>query len=256
MCGSTTASFSALEKLYFGYSEHTKVSKVQWPLVLSWMLEDSGELPTTQLNLWKRLYESRECLATDPRDRVFAMKSLTGPRQSELDFLINYSQSVEDCFIQVAEYFLSARGPRMLAAIRHPHDRIMPSWIPDWSQNLPLHDFYLYPRTPFKETDIEYKDSFTCNEDPMYEIRKISEGEGIETPRLLTVGYQYAKVVERSEEFRFDSLGDTEIQMHRLYYSLLNLRDIFIIADMQGDCSMLGHLGKSIFKSQCIVLHV
>ncbi|KAH3907818.1 hypothetical protein HBH56_181360 [Parastagonospora nodorum] len=253
MCGSATASFSALSTLYFGYSGHTKVSKMQWPLVLSWMFEDSGELPTTQLNLWKRLYESRECLATDPRDRVFAMKSLTGPRQSELNFLINYSQSVEDCFIQVAEYFLSARGPRILAAIRHPHDKVMPSWIPDWSQNLPLHDFYLYPRTPFKETDIEYKDSFTCNEDPMYETRKISDGQGRETLGLLTIGYQYAKVVDRSEEFCFDSIEDAEVQMHRLYYSLVNLRDIFLIPDMKGDCGMLGHLGKSIVQAMSLI---
>jgi hypothetical protein len=137
MYGSANVSFEALKELYFGY-RNTVVTKTPWPIALDWILRPLDEYSTPQFNLWNRLYQSRNCLAIDPRDKVFALKSLIGSEQSDMDFLINYAQSVEECFTQVATFLLPVLGLRMLTAIRHPHEKAMSSWIPDWSENPPL----------------------------------------------------------------------------------------------------------------------
>jgi hypothetical protein len=246
MCGSSTSSYPAMSHLYCGYS-HTKVTKFRWPYVLDWIETPRQDFATPQLSLWHRLHESRECLATDPRDRVIAMKSLVKSGQSKLDHLIEYTRSVEYCFIQVAKFLLPVLGLRMLTAIRHKHDRDMPSWIPDWSQNLPLHHF-----KPYEWSDSRYKDSFCSNIEQPYEVRTISCRGAENWLELRTIGYEYACIVESSQEFTFDSKEETETQMRRLYYCLVNLRSIFAVGEVNDDRKMLKHLGQNISKGKCI----
>jgi hypothetical protein len=88
------------------------------------------------------LWLSKESLATDPRDRVFALCGLaTDTSASRLNVDINYSptNSVQDCFRKTAIAMLSnSRSldiltvPRRLCRL-NPFE--IPSWVPDWSSN-------------------------------------------------------------------------------------------------------------------------
>jgi hypothetical protein len=253
MCGSASASYSALSKLDSGYS-HTKVTKMRRPGVLNWVRTPREDFSTPQLSLWHRLHESRYCLATDPRDRVFAMKSLVGSRQSELDLLIDYSLGLEECFIGVAKFFLPVLGLRMLTAIRHPHDKNMPSWVPDWSQNLPLHPHYRGSKEPVEHLKSEHRDIFQSATKNMHEIRMTSGSKDRKRLELRTQGFQYAHVINTSQEFSFKDIEETEIQMRRLYYGLGNLRNIFDVGKVQDNHKVLEHLGKDIAKGKCTEL--
>jgi hypothetical protein len=242
MCGSSTSSYQAMLHLYCGYS-HTKVTKFRWPYVLDWIDEPRQDFATPQLSLWHRLHESRECLATDPRDRVIAMKSLVKSGQSQLDHLVDYTRSVEHCFIQVAKFLLPVLRLRMLTAIRHSHNKDMPSWIPDWSQNLPLHHW-----EPYEWPDRKYKDSFRTDTEQSYEIRTVSDRGVKDWLELRTIGYRYARVVESSQGFSFNSKDEAETQMRKLYHSLANLRGMFALGEVKDDRRMLKHLGQNIAK--------
>jgi hypothetical protein len=252
MCGDATTSFYAIVQLYHGYS-HTKVAKKRWPFIMEWMSRFPEEYATPQLTLWHRLHESRDCLATDPRDKIFALKSLAGSRQADLDNLIDYERSLEECFIQVAEFLLPILGLRILTAIRHTHNKDMPSWMPDWSQTLPLHRFYLYTRSAYSPSDKEYRDAFKDARRPMHQVRTIRGKTSGRRLELLTTGFQYAPVVERSQEFSFKGMEEAETHMRRLYYSLVNLQNIFDFGKTQNDRQAVEHLGKNIAKGKCSI---
>jgi len=224
MYGTAAIEFDELEKLYYGYGG-TRVTRVKWPLPLQFIQSGHAghEYWTLQFTLWNRLHSSRECVATDPRDKVFALKSLLGARQSELDYLVDYAQSVEDCFKRIAGFLLPVVGLRILLAVRHPHSLNMASWIPDWSQNLPLQFFafnfeseeamHLWNRTIPAGVDDQERvlRSYSCT------------GLGIR-PRLHVAGYRHAQIVECSEHFVFDNIDDAESQMRQLYNALDHVR--------------------------------
>lgn len=232
MYGSAIALFEAVTKLYFGYCSTTRVTRTIWPLPLEWVLRPPEESWAPQVNLWQRLFESRRCLATDPRDRVFALLSLTGRRQSELNSLIDYTHSLEDCFTQVATFLVPVLGLRLLSAIRHPHEMEMPSWVPDWSQNLPLGPEEVKILTPVDEQKCK--------------IRSVPDKEEESYLELLVTGCRYAQVVERSCVFHFDGAEDGEEQMKSLYYSLDNLREFVDVEGLQVDVTMTGKLEQKI----------
>ncbi|RSL53409.1 hypothetical protein CEP54_010391 [Fusarium duplospermum] len=88
--------------------------------------------------LFRRLCKSRVCLATDPRDKVFALL----PLFSKVDgagvkgFLPDYSRSTKDTFVNLAKYLLrsSEVGFSLLYAIESQSSLgELPSWVPDWS---------------------------------------------------------------------------------------------------------------------------
>jgi hypothetical protein len=252
MCGTATTSSDAIAQVYHGYSG-TKVAKKRWPFIMDWISVFPEEYATPQLTLWHRLHESRDCLATDPRDKIFALKSLTGSRQSELNHLIDYQRSLEEVFIQVAEFLLPILGLRILTAIRHTHNKNMPSWMPDFSQTLPLHRLYLFTRSTYLPSDKEYRDAFKDAREPVHKVRTILGKKCEKCLELLTTGFQYAPVVERSGEFSFRSMEEAETSMGRLYSSLVNLRNIFDFGKLQDNRKVLDHLGNNIAKGKCTI---
>lgn len=149
MCGHVSVSFEALAALCFRHGTVASVTKKAWPVALQWISEPPTLFLSGDFNLWNRLYHSRRCLATDPKDNIFALMSLVGPEQERMHSIINYAQSTEECFTQVSTLFLCNLGLRMLTAIRHPHEMDMSSWIPDWSQDLPL-DAVFFRHVPLK----------------------------------------------------------------------------------------------------------
>ncbi|KAF2686360.1 hypothetical protein K458DRAFT_430202 [Lentithecium fluviatile CBS 122367] len=245
MCGSASASFDALKHLYFGYSQNWRVTKSCWPLALEWIYRPPEELSTPQFTLWNRLYESRKCLATDPRDKVFALKSLIGSAQSEMDYLINYVQTLEQCYFEIAGFLLPVIGLRILTAIRHPHEMDMPSWIPDWSQNLPLNLYYFVVESLGAAVG-QPAPRLKPHNDQKHEIRSFPGGENEKSFELLVTGCRYAQIVDRSRIFWFDSTNDAENQVKGLYYSIVSLRRFVDTEGIRDDRTMSDHLGKRI----------
>jgi hypothetical protein len=249
MCGSASASFEALEQLYYGYRGGI-VTKRLWPLALNWIKTPPEEISTPQINLWNRLYHSRDCLATDPRDRVFALKSLIGLEQRRMDYLVNYAQSIEDCFIQVAHFLLPVLGLKLLTAVRHPHNMDMPSWIPDWSQNLPL-SYHHFESGSDPESPNQLEPCLETRSDRKVTIRWCGTDEASK-PRLelLVTGCQYARIVERSQVFHFSNLADAERQMKGLYSTLGNLQQFVVAEGMCVDASISDILGQTILDGR------
>jgi len=226
--GSTAIKSEALRYMYFGYkSMHgcagMQVSRTQLPLPFLIMSEGENGYSTPQFALWSRLYESRQCLATNPRDRVLALKSLVGPRQSDMDHLVDYTQSVEQCFRRVATFLLPVVGMRILTATRHPHGLDMPSWVPDWSQTLPLQRYsFWYDTIHDDNPDAEFSP-------PRVRIfggalRSSLYDESYISSELRVSGFQAGRIVECSKVFQFADLDDTDMQMRQIYNQYDNIR--------------------------------
>ncbi|ETS73567.1 hypothetical protein PFICI_14513 [Pestalotiopsis fici W106-1] len=91
----------------------------------------------TRSDFWQNLcyhFEwSGEFLASDSRDKIFALKALLGPQQDELDQFIDYAKTFEEISIKLATTLFQTLGLNLLSMVRQGHDLNMPSWVPDWS---------------------------------------------------------------------------------------------------------------------------
>jgi hypothetical protein len=250
MCGSASASSAALSALCYGY-RNTRVTTNTLPLVLYLVRHSLDEFSTPQFSLWNLLYKSRACLATDPRDKIFALKSLIDhQQQSEMDYLIDYSGTFDETLIKTAMFLLPVLGLRILTAVRHPHERDIPSWIPDWSQNLPL----LYPHF-----DIEFYNPNPAQAAPKLKplteqtnkLYSIANGKNSRT-QLLATGCRYGQIIRRSQVFSFLDVEDAKAQMERLYYSLGNLRQLVNLEDIKDGYNIYGQLEQEIADSRYI----
>jgi hypothetical protein len=156
-----------------------------------------------------------------------------------MDYLVDYAQSLEDCFTQVARFLLPVLGLKILTAVRHPHNMDMPSWIPDWSQNLPL---------SYEHFDYELEPCFNERE---HTIRSSGTGHASK-PRLElhVTGCQYARIVERSQIVQFSDLADAQRQMKGLYFSLENLRQFTFAEDVCMDATVSNTLGQAILEGK------
>jgi hypothetical protein len=244
ICGSASFSHTSLVGLTYGYSS-TLMTKRFEPVASRWIEYPPHVFSTSQFNLWNRLYKTRDCLATDPKDRVFALMSLLGPGKAETNHLINYMQSIEECYTHVATFLLPVLGLRLLAAIRHPHDKKMPSWIPDWSQNLPLQRQY-FEYESLGTGGGQSGPRFYAPDNEKYAICS-SVGESREGRlELFVTGCRHAQIVETSQVFQFVDIDDAEIQMKRLYCSFISLSRYVPSEGTRDDPTVLAHLGKTI----------
>jgi hypothetical protein len=248
MCGSVTVTFTALSSLYYNYPTTVVCWKI-WPIALDWIQKPPEVYSSPQLNLWNRLYHSRDCVATDPRDKIFALKSLVGPGQEQMDYLIDYTQGLDVCLIEVARFLLPVLGLRILTAVRHPHSMEIPSWTPDWSQNFPLTYERFVPdvdgKLPGRPTPC-----FESRKEPKYTICSSGTNQvNKDCLELVVTGVQYARIIERSQVFQFDSLEDAERQMTGLYISLGKL---FGAESIISDTTARNQLGQPILTGKHI----
>jgi hypothetical protein len=138
----------------------------------------------------------------------------------------------------------------MLTAVRHPHRKGMPSWIPDWSENLPLHPFHSYRGPSGHPAAKEHEMADRSMNEGLYEIRE-DEGEGEKCHlELLTTGYRHSRIVDMSREFAFNSMEEAESQMKRLYCSFNNLKKIFAVDGKYADSTVIEQLGKLIAEGK------
>lgn len=234
MYGSAIASSKALVALYFGYRY---VAVTPRPLALKWILGLPTKEINTHIDLWRVLFESRGLLATDPRDRVFALKAIVGSAKGELDALIDYTKSVEECFTEVALFLLPVLGLRLLLAVRHPHSLETDSWIPDWSQNLPLDQFE-------EVRKIEPAD------ERHYKINRIINVHQRVCLELCVRGCRYAKVAFRSCVFSFRDLNDCEMQLRHFHHGLQGLETYVDMKDSPNAEETAEKLGEEILDSK------
>lgn len=88
--------------------------------------------------LSKLLTETSTCLATDPKDMVFALLGLV--QGSHLEGLVaDYSKSIHEIRIGIAAYFLIRHGQsnilKSAVVVRWQSERLVPgspSWVPSW----------------------------------------------------------------------------------------------------------------------------
>lgn len=205
--GAATTSFAALHLLVFGYPP---MAVTRFPYALEWINRPPKHDSVPQISLWRRLFETCQFLATDSRDKIFALQSLLGPDAGALDALIDYNQSLEECFTGVATFLMPVIGPRLLLAIRQPHKLSMSSWIPDWSQNLPLNPFQTLT-------------AIAPIEGGQFEIHDVANEQCSSTSLELRVkGCKYASIVSRSCVFSFEGEGDARTKMYDFCDGLFN----------------------------------
>ncbi|KAF3015035.1 hypothetical protein E8E14_010035 [Neopestalotiopsis sp. 37M] len=159
--------------------------------------------------LWQYLYLTRESLATDPRDKLFALKAFLEPPETDeavpfladFDDLIDYEKCLEVILLKVALTLLQFVGLRLLVGARHGHNRRLPSWVPDWSQNTALNWAFFW----FSGHD---------EEDIRALIQDNFEKYQTQDPRFLNVrGWSYGQIHEMGKTYDFDNLEDAEQQM-------------------------------------------
>ncbi|KAK0708841.1 heterokaryon incompatibility protein-domain-containing protein [Apiosordaria backusii] len=213
MCGAETAAWKMLYHCLHGYQAATlAINRSAAPGVLTpGRFYNRNETPTWW-NLWRALDSTRPCLATDPRDKVFALRALLGPGNVNLDYLIDYSKSLETVLAEVAEYLLLSIGLVLLLASRHSHSRTgLASWAPDWSQTKPLWGLdafggivrRLMNNTPKRYVDARPDDfSFSFSNTLEY------------SPGILRVdGWRIGSITGMGTAFKFNGINDANQQL-------------------------------------------
>jgi hypothetical protein len=88
---------------------------------------------TARKDLLPLLCKSRTSLATDPRDKVFALFPLLADAKAER-LQADYAITTEQVYIEIATFLLSAFGLSFLPCLKEGSTLIdLPSWVPDWS---------------------------------------------------------------------------------------------------------------------------
>jgi hypothetical protein len=102
--------------------------------------------PTALFNL---LVESRNCLSTDPRDKIFALLPLFAQRGAHFP-VANYESTVVDTYTSISTILLREHGPDALSTVINSQLEGLPSWATDWSippssNRLSLKDILKFP---------------------------------------------------------------------------------------------------------------
>lgn len=91
-------------------------------------------------DLLSLLHISRNCLSTDPRDKVYGLLGLVGERVQSL-IKVDYTQSVEEVLTRTAEAIIVCREDLDILAYasvsqgpKH-EDGSLPTWVPDWTEH-------------------------------------------------------------------------------------------------------------------------
>jgi hypothetical protein len=103
---------------------------IEPPSVLRWLPASRPEEET----LLDVLHRSRNCSATDPRDKVYALLGLVNQQMAD-SISVNYSRSKEVVFTMIATDLLQKQG--RLDVLSHAVNQrvdttLFPSWVPQW----------------------------------------------------------------------------------------------------------------------------
>ena len=147
ICGSHLVPWSALENLVYDMDLEPADLRLKPPRILYISMQSTSRART----LWHLLCGSRYCASTDPKDKYFALLSIT----SSGGFPdVDYSKDVASLYTEIALYLLNNIGLDFLPAVQccskpnldTPMD--IASWVPDWSQQIDLGEIF-YSNCPF-----------------------------------------------------------------------------------------------------------
>jgi hypothetical protein len=239
MCGSSCAPYQVVRDSLFGYDKlGAFIVKVVFPIALG--IIPRGALISKQCaeeGLWDELFRSRNCLATDPRDKVFALRSLVGNRAKDVDFLIDYTKSVEEVFTQTALFLLPVVKLDILQATGLPHVRQMASWIPDWSQ------------IPSGRT-MPFNSSGRTHSIETADILQHPQKGSDCFPQLFAEGIRYAAIMHMSPSFVFNDLEDAAAQGKHLYSQIDPLKAQGSVLNAKSVSGHFSDLGEDIVRGK------
>ncbi|RDW74867.1 hypothetical protein BP6252_06009 [Coleophoma cylindrospora] len=135
MCGDSFSSWDPFYECRRGHVDF--VTSDLWPWTINNQLpKDYDYYTPEEIQLWYLLMSTRSFQATDKRDRIFALIPLIEAETDEAKSLVNYNQTPEEVYINTAQFLFRKLNLLLIAAIRHPISLDMPTWVPDWSQDL------------------------------------------------------------------------------------------------------------------------
>lgn len=195
-CGSQSTDLDILYDFVTNYDQETSILDERVPILfracLTWGDDDEPMFPrgpyveendswdeVDRAQFWDALKETRTLEATNPRDKVFALFSLLR-NPDAFSSWVDYTNSPENIFLDIALYVLPVVGPLILEATLHPHSRgsILPSWVPDWSNRT---GFTFYPfeyshRRPMRHSVSRSDESVELHE--LQELHEYSSLDG------------------------------------------------------------------------------
>ena len=109
--------------------------------ILEWMAKRISQRHSNDINLLFALATTRECLATDPRDKVFALLGLVS-NPSEVGFEPDYHLTSTEVYTLTAAHLITSLNTlSVISYVDGPSaSNSRPSWVPSWSggNNWPL----------------------------------------------------------------------------------------------------------------------
>lgn len=129
----------------------------------------SIDIKSLTVPLSNLLYQTQNCGATDPKDKVFALLSLTSDVKS--DFEINYEWSWSEISKRLTRHTI--QESRTLDLLRcvgtrtpTPEGDVLPSWVPDLSGLITTPPLHRYDRYQYDQLALENRwcDIGLCNE--------------------------------------------------------------------------------------------
>jgi hypothetical protein len=107
MCGSAYTSYGALYSCLYDYAANSLLvhESLPWVLLAARDVRELAGIPA-ELILWNIVFATRKYLASDLRDRIFALMAMVqSDGDGKLDALVNYSRNIEKSFTEVSSHF-------------------------------------------------------------------------------------------------------------------------------------------------------
>ena len=133
LCGHWAIPWQAMRKAIYaiGHYNHPELHTDFYrllckPLQIGWYKEST---------LAELLNTTRGYQCSDPRDRIFALKSLLGYHENKA-IVPEYTRSVKQVYTDLVVRSAFELGDLNILRFCEPHDHLsnLPSWVPDWSQ--------------------------------------------------------------------------------------------------------------------------
>lgn len=137
LCGNRSAPWTGLEMALEQMAGHLPpASQVLTDALVSFRVRERlGRLAVPRMLLVRALVDSRRSLATEPRDKIYALLGLARDG-GEVVPAPHYTCSDEHVYVDVARHFVARQGhtAAILLAARTEDRGRLPSWVPNWSR--------------------------------------------------------------------------------------------------------------------------
>lgn len=139
LCGEYAVPWTGLERALGKMEGNLSAdSQILMSALVSFRIrERESRLSAPRMLLIQALVDSRRSVATEPRDKIYALLGLTRDG-SEVVPVPHYENPDTDVYIGVARHMIVTQGhtASMLLAARTEHRTGLPSWVPNWGSCL------------------------------------------------------------------------------------------------------------------------